>query len=85
MCTKDAVRKWVESRGTSEKHKIYRANSCFNQGDMFYSYSTPIAFYTNGMFKLNKRKYSVTTSRLQNILRCAIPSDKLVEVDKIER
>ena len=37
-----------------------------------YSYSTLIATYINGEWSLNENKYSVTTSKQQNILRRVI-------------
>lgn len=33
-----------------------------------YSYATPILYYENGELKLNLKRYSVTTSTLQNYL-----------------
>lgn len=45
-----------------------------------FSYSTPIALINDelGIFRLNSRKYSSTTSRQQNIVRGAFP--QIVEV-----
>ena len=37
--------------------------------DILYSYTTPIAKRTNDGIILNKRKYSSTTSKLQNYIR----------------
>lgn len=38
-------------------------------GDVLFSYNTPIAKRTNDGVILNKRKYSSTTSKLQNYIR----------------
>lgn len=46
------------------------------EGDIYrvWSYSTVIAEYQNGVWYLNTRKYSVTTSRQQNLIVRAISS-----------
>jgi hypothetical protein len=54
------------------KHGSHHANS---DGETYeiYSYSTRIATYdyATGVITFNERKYSMTTSRLQNIIRRA--------------
>lgn len=50
----------------------YTCCSAHTTGDVLYSYSTPIAAYGNGRFVYNADKYSRTTSKLQNYVRCAI-------------
>jgi len=81
--TENAVKGWVrkmlnfpEGRGLR-----YMASSASSAGNIFYSYATPIVKFTRGEFHMDIRKYSVTTTKLQNMLRRHIPEDKLVEVD----
>ena len=50
-------------------------------GDILYSYRTPIAKRTNEGIILNKRKYSSTTSKLQNYIRTY--TNVIDEVDEI--
>ena len=49
--------------------------------DILYSYRTPIAKRTNEGVILNKRKYSSTTSKLQNYIRTY--TNVIDEVDEI--
>lgn len=46
-----------------------------------FSYNTPIAEYdrVTGIWAINPRKYSVTTSRLQNIIRRAWADKPVIE------
>lgn len=50
-------------------------------GDILFSYRTPIAKRTNDGIILNKRKYSSTTSKLQNYIRNY--TNVIDEVDEI--
>ena len=49
--------------------------------NILYSYRTPIAKRTNAGITLNKRKYSSTTSKLQNYIRTY--TNVIDEVDEI--
>ena len=49
--------------------------------NILYSYTTPIAKRTNNGIILNKRKYSSTTSKLQNYIRTY--TNVIDEVDEI--
>ena len=51
------------------------------EGDILYSYTTPIAKRTNDGIILNKCKYSSTTSKLQNYIR--IYTNVINEVEEI--
>ena len=52
-------------------HGSAHAFTNFSGEYVVYSYSTEIATAKDGILWLNERKYSVTTSRLQNIIRKA--------------
>lgn len=62
----------------------FTGNSCrgvldYDGAYIVYSYSTPIAQVFDGKYSLNARKYSVTTSRLQNIIRRAWANNNVIE------
>ena len=51
----------------------------------FFSYSTPVAVFSNGTLYTTKKKYSVTTSRHMNVIRDIVGRDKKeVELDDIK-
>lgn len=52
-------------------HGSAHAYTNFDGEYVIVSYSTEIATYKDGVAWLNERKYSMTTSRLQNIIRKA--------------
>ena len=85
MRTENCVKGWVElmvNGFTKENGKLV-ANSCHAEGEIFISYSTPIAKFCGDHFELAKKKYSATTSKQQTYLRRHIPNGMLVEVDHI--
>lgn len=83
MRTRDCVYAWVDRMLKGESGRPLKANSCHSDGNYFVSYSTPVARYVDGKFEVATRKYSVTTSKLQNYIRGAIPSSLIVEVPEI--
>ena len=46
-----------------------KASNLYIEGDVLVNYVTPIAFRTEGGIVLNKSKYSMTTSKNQNLVR----------------
>lgn len=48
-------------------------------------FRTPIAERYNGKFIVNVSKYSVQTGRLQKIIKESIPSDLVIEVERVMR
>ena len=70
MRTEDAVVAWIQNCLDGIDNLVW-ASSCHGDGNKFYSYSTPICkFYPcDKHFVLNPKKYSVTTTKLQNCLR----------------
>ena len=72
----DAIRECVPFRGNSARGEFDTIDGIYR----VYSYNTLIASimpYTKAHYTMNARKYSSTTSRLQNIIRRAwqgIPS-----------
>jgi hypothetical protein len=61
-----------------------QAANCSVWGDVFYSYSTPIAVRKDGMFYLTEEKFSTATSGQQNALKQLIPSHLLTIVSTEE-
>lgn len=54
-------------------------DSCWTDGTVLYSYRTPIAVERDGDVLMDGRRYSVTTTRLQNAIRREYP--RLVVTD----
>ena len=84
MTTIDLVKSFAQGATTGHTSKspyygdVYVASII---GDILYSYRTPIAKRTNDGIILNKRKYSSTTSKLQNYIRNY--TNVIDEVDEI--
>lgn len=75
-----SIRKVVESFVDNPKKKVRTSNGSISVvGGVLYSYQTPIAYAVGDEFFINDTKYSVTTSRHQNLLKGCVP-DRLVTV-----
>lgn len=74
----EVIRTFVNG-GTKAKTKNLHID-----GDKLINYNTCIAVRKSGNIVINNKKYSVTTSKIQNMLRREIPSYKVQEVETEE-
>lgn len=73
---------WASRYGSSYGRLVYERTTAFQraqEADDFYavfSYQTPIAWYAHGVWTVPDVKYSVTTTKHQNIVREAVNYDR---------
>ena len=57
----------------------YQGRTLQTNGDKLINYNTIIAFFENGALYLNVKKYSVTTSKIQNTIK-RLATEKNIEI-----
>lgn len=88
MTNRDFIQNWVHNcmqdkpmRGHVNSLKVVDSDT----GRYLVSYETPIAKYTkDGRFEVSIVKYSVTTSKQQNLVRYYVPADLHDAVAEVE-
>ena len=69
--TTDAFNAWKDGQSCRKSKTIW------TEGNIIYSYTTPIVVKENGQIKFNGTRYSVTTSCQQNSLRYLLEKNGL--------